>query len=871
MATNSFLLNPFTGDPAQVEVTLTDVGSDIVQVKLNVVSGYLADTVGFFANFNGVTVNNAFNIAPVSSSPATITGVATSTAFGKLYLDNSGSTTDQVRDVDSNVNLNGDGDQRTYQLGVQIGKGGAPPTDDYQSVTFNLSAPGLDVGDFSKIGMRLQSVLLANGTRSGSSKLEGLTTDTPKPSIAINKVTNGADGLQILADSPVTWTYTVTNPGNVPLTDLNVTDNQGVLPKYISGDTNGNGNLDPLTETWLYKATGTAITGLYQNIGTVTSNYNGTPVNAEDPSNYFGAAPKIDVEKYVSVDSGGTWEDADTATGPSLLTGNNPQFKFVVKNEGNVDLSNITLSDPYFDLNGTDEGTSINIASLATGASSETILTAPWKKGQHTNKATVSTTYTDGVGNTADLKDTDYANYFGAEPAIDVKKSVSVDGGSNWIDADSDPGPTLLESGADPQFKFAVHNTGNVALSNVTLRDDNFNLDVLYGDAFPDNSQYDIGNLGINMLLEVVLTGAVWSAGQHTNTATTNGSYTDDAGNISSPSDTDKANYFGADPKIEIVKETTATTAYGSQTGDGIQNVLVGTPVTWTYTVKNTGNVPFELSKITVTDNKGVTPSLVTDNNFIVGDINKDNKLDPNETWKYTASGIAIAGNYTNTGTVTVTGGFTDSVPQTTPVGDTDDSGYSSEKGLGKTPGFWKQSQHFQYWPGPYTRSDSFSKTFLGADQDGDKFTYAGVTWFNDSLLGALSAEDLKGGTGSGAVKTYGNVSALGRSATAALLNAKSDELIAGGTMTDVKGSDINYIIDPTRLSPNDKTFLSTKVDGIFGANGVRTGAADGIISSQEVLNAVKDVFTTGGGLNGALDVNTLATAFDKMNNMGGG
>jgi hypothetical protein len=37
------------------------------------------------------------------------------------------------------------------------------------------------------------------------------------------------------------------------------------------------------------------------------------------------------------------------------------------------------------------------------------------------------------------------------------------------------------------------------------------------------------------------------------------------------------------------------------------------------------------------------------------------------------------------------------------------------------------------------------------------------------------------------------------------------------------------------------------------------------------VINAVKDVFTIGGGLYGALDVNTLATAFDKMNNMGGG
>lgn len=113
---------------------------------------------------------------------------------------------------------------------------------------------------------------------------------------------------------------------------------------------------------------------------------------------------------------------------------------------------------------------------------------------------------------------------------------------------------------------------------------------------------------------------------------------------------------------------------------------------------------------------------------------------------------------------------------------------------------------------------------------------------------------------------TVGNISALGRSATAALLNATSDEL-----NNYVKGSNINYIIDEDLLSPNDRTFLSTKVDGIFDIDGSRIGPADGIISSQEVINAVKDVFTIGGGLYGALDVNTLATAFDKMNNMGGG
>jgi hypothetical protein len=48
------------------------------------------------------------------------------------------------------------------------------------------------------------------------------------------------------------------------------------------------------------------------------------------------------VEKYVSIDGGANWVDADLATGPYLSSGTDPQFKFVVTNTGNVDLANVT-------------------------------------------------------------------------------------------------------------------------------------------------------------------------------------------------------------------------------------------------------------------------------------------------------------------------------------------------------------------------------------------------------------------------------------------------------------------------------------------------------------------------------------------------
>ncbi len=94
----------------------------------------------------------------------------------------------------------------------------------------------------------------------------------------------------------MTWTYVVTNTGNVPLANVTVTDDQaGVTPVYQGGDTNTNNLLD-LTETWTYQATGTAVAGQYANIGTVTGFYpqGEEQVDDTDPSHYVGYVPTVD-------------------------------------------------------------------------------------------------------------------------------------------------------------------------------------------------------------------------------------------------------------------------------------------------------------------------------------------------------------------------------------------------------------------------------------------------------------------------------------------------------------------------------------------------------------------------------------------------
>src|SRR4029078_13078630 len=101
------------------------------------------------------------------------------------------------------------------------------------------------------------------------------------------------------------------------------------------------------------------------------------------------------------------------------------------------------------------------------------------------------------------------------------------------------------------------------------------------------------------------------------------------------------ANYFGDAPSIQIVKFANGHDA-DSATGP---RVAAGSTVTFTYVVTTTGNTP--LANVVVSDDKlGPITSFT-------GDTNGNGLLDLTETWTYTANATALAGQQTNTGTVT--------------------------------------------------------------------------------------------------------------------------------------------------------------------------------------------------------------------------
>ncbi|MCD4686681.1 MAG: hypothetical protein K8S97_12165, partial [Anaerolineae bacterium] len=57
----------------------------------------------------------------------------------------------------------------------------------------------------------------------------------------------------------------------------------------------------------------------------------------------------VDLEKYVSVDGGMVWLDADGTPGPSVEPGDDVLFRVVVTNTGEADLTNVVFTDTQFD------------------------------------------------------------------------------------------------------------------------------------------------------------------------------------------------------------------------------------------------------------------------------------------------------------------------------------------------------------------------------------------------------------------------------------------------------------------------------------------------------------------------------------------
>ena len=194
------------------------------------------------------------------------------------------------------------------------------------------------------------------------------------PALGIDKTATVDGDCADTVGELVNYTIVVTNEGNVGLENVVVTDDMadaGTLDGdadddgFIDGDDDEDGILD-VGETWTYTASHAVTQEDIDNNGNFDSDDDGindvlrnvATANADAVTSGEAALevtddatvdvcqdPSIDIEKFVKTDINGAFVDADDPDGSQASTSSTVDFKVVLTNDGNVTLTNITLSD----------------------------------------------------------------------------------------------------------------------------------------------------------------------------------------------------------------------------------------------------------------------------------------------------------------------------------------------------------------------------------------------------------------------------------------------------------------------------------------------------------------------------------------------
>jgi len=344
-------------------------------------------------------------------------------------------------------------------------------------------------------------------------------------------------------------------------------------------------------------ATGTAIAGQYVNVGSVTATrQDSTTATDSDPSHYFGQdAVAIAIEKRTN------GQDADTPPGPTVAVGSTVTWTYLVTNVGNEALSDVTVTD--------DQGVTVTCpdTTLAVGASMTCTASGTAIPGQYTN-----------IGLATATRETSLDTVIASDPSHYFGRTLQFVKRTNGVDATAPPGP-FVETGSTVTWTYEVTNPGPGTLTNLTVTDDQ-GVTV----TCPQTT------LAERETVTCTATG-IAEPGQYTNVATATA--TTPAGDTISATDT--SYYFGNPLDIEKL-----TNGVDADEPPGI-SVNAGDPVNWTYIVTNNSGQP--LTNVSVSDDQGVTVTC------------PDTTLAAGASMTCTASGTAIAGQYSNLGTATAT------------------------------------------------------------------------------------------------------------------------------------------------------------------------------------------------------------------------
>ncbi len=443
---------------------LTPQGTPVTPVTANV-------TTGVPASAPSLTVLKSVN-------PTTLGPVGTDLTYS-FRVENTGNTTL------SNINVN---DALDPAAPCTISTLAPGAVDDFTcSFMLTVTQDMIDAGEL------VNTVNVAATDPFGNSVTGTDTLTTPGPTrVPGIEATKVAISTSDALGDPVVYQLQLVNTGNVSLTVTGVTDTMTRLDGFpsaldapfalVSGDTDGDNLLD-VTETWIYQAQHTITqsdinSGGLQNTVSVTATGagggttsdvsddgdDGDGNTADDPTIFeITSAPEITTVKTV--------ETSGSAAGDVVT------FLIVATNTGNVDITNVTITDELrradnalitpaptpVNLSGT---TDLNAGAAIQWRVSYTLTQDDVDAGGLNNSATVTGEDPSGDPVTDVSSDDDP---FDGNPDDDVTELViSPTPGLDVVKTFTTSGSV---AGDVVEFTIAARNTGNVSLDNITVSD----------------------------------------------------------------------------------------------------------------------------------------------------------------------------------------------------------------------------------------------------------------------------------------------------------------------------------------------------------------------------------------------------------------
>ncbi len=453
----------------------------------------------------------------------------------------------------------------------------------------------------------------------------------------------------------VTYTFVVKNTGNVTLDNVTVSDAKAMITSP-SIATLGVGEVHTFTGTYVLTQS-----DIDYGMVTNTANVSGTAPNGAVVSDTSGTSENNDDVTATVIDHSGAIALVKVGNTPAnAVVGSTVTYTLSVENTGNVTLSNVTVSDAKATI-ANPSIASLSVGSVHTFTGTYVLTQADIDSGIVTNTAQVTAM----TPNSAAVSSTVVSDTSGTSKDNDDVTATAIVQAPAMTLVKSSLAPVAAMKGDEVAYIFVVHNTGNVTLRDIKVSDQKVaNITPATIPSLPVGERITLRGV-------YVLKQSDIDSGVVTNTATVaakdpNGSTVSDVSGTTEDND---------DVTVTTIKKTALVTLV--KTGVTPDVSAVGNTISYTFVVRNTGNVTLHNVRVEDARVAGISPAEVL-------------KLEPRETVTLTAAYVITqadmdAGVVTNTATVVAT---TQQGEKITDVSDdnTPDTDVNGDGDLGNDP-----------------------------------------------------------------------------------------------------------------------------------------------------------------------------------------